>query len=133
MVKLRIPRASAKPAEPAAAPTVGEYPETDVQYRLRRLLPSADSDRFWSEADRDRLRLVKEQALQHQANFQPSYHAHRHADHISGFTNEKRASVEVSVIWMPWIESNGSGGKKALEETEERAKALHLLSRDRLI
>jgi beta-lactamase superfamily II metal-dependent hydrolase len=29
---------------------------------------------------------------------------HRHADHISGFTNEAWKNVEVGEVWMPWTE-----------------------------
>lgn len=51
--------------------------------------------------------------------------SHRHADHISGFTNKKWATVEVGEVWMPWIESpTDPEAKKLWKKQKERAKAL---------
>ena len=51
---------------------------------------------------------------------------HRHADHISGFTNPRWSSVEVGQVWMPWIESREDPAAKAMRR-EQAARAAALL------
>ena len=51
--------------------------------------------------------------------------SHRHADHISGFTNPRWSEVEVAEVWMPWIESpTDPEAKKLWKKQKARAKAL---------
>jgi beta-lactamase superfamily II metal-dependent hydrolase len=52
--------------------------------------------------------------------------SHRHADHISGFTNPNWSQVEVGEIWMPWIESREDPKARALQR-RQRAAAEALL------
>jgi beta-lactamase superfamily II metal-dependent hydrolase len=47
--------------------------------------------------------------------------SHRHADHISGFTNPEWSKVEVREIWMPWIESRDDPSARGIRETQHRA------------
>jgi beta-lactamase superfamily II metal-dependent hydrolase len=49
--------------------------------------------------------------------------SHRHADHISGYTNPKWSEVEVGEVWMPWLESRDDPEAKAIQK-RQRAAAL---------
>jgi beta-lactamase superfamily II metal-dependent hydrolase len=40
--------------------------------------------------------------------------SHRHADHISGFADERWADVRVGEVWMPWTEDPDDGQAVAL-------------------
>ncbi|MES0175369.1 hypothetical protein [Mesorhizobium sp. M0006] len=51
--------------------------------------------------------------------------SHRHADHISGYTNPKWSQVEVGEVWMPWLESRDDPEAKAIQK-RHRAAALAL-------
>ncbi|MER8886813.1 hypothetical protein [Mesorhizobium sp. M0816] len=48
--------------------------------------------------------------------------SHRHADHISGYTNAKWADVEVGEVWMPWLESRENPDARAIQK-RQRASA----------
>lgn len=47
--------------------------------------------------------------------------SHRHADHISGFTNPAWSKVEVGEVWMPWIESREDLSARSIRENQLRA------------
>ena len=51
--------------------------------------------------------------------------SHRHADHISGYTNPKWSEVEVGEVWMPWLESRDDPEAKTVQK-RQRAAALAL-------
>jgi beta-lactamase superfamily II metal-dependent hydrolase len=51
--------------------------------------------------------------------------SHRHADHISGFTNPRWSKVEVGEVWMPWLESRDEPAARAVRHRQiDRAMAL---------
>jgi beta-lactamase superfamily II metal-dependent hydrolase len=45
---------------------------------------------------------------------------HRHADHISGFTNEAWNDVEVGEVWMPWTEAPNDSRALSLRQRQVR-------------
>ncbi|RVJ72544.1 ComEC/Rec2 family competence protein [Sinorhizobium medicae] len=47
--------------------------------------------------------------------------SHRHADHISGYTNPKWAQVEVGEVWMPWLESRKDSVAMAIQKRQRAA------------
>lgn len=47
--------------------------------------------------------------------------SHRHADHISGYTNPKWAAVEVGEVWMPWLESREDPDARAIQKQQRIA------------
>jgi beta-lactamase superfamily II metal-dependent hydrolase len=44
--------------------------------------------------------------------------SHRHADHVSGFSNELWADVEVGEVWMPWTEDPKDPKAKKIREAQ---------------
>jgi beta-lactamase superfamily II metal-dependent hydrolase len=47
--------------------------------------------------------------------------SHRHADHISGYTNANWADVEVGEVWMPWLESREDPDARAIQKRQRAA------------
>jgi beta-lactamase superfamily II metal-dependent hydrolase len=43
---------------------------------------------------------------------------HRHADHVSGFKDERWADVEVGEVWMPWTEHPTDAKARRIRETQ---------------
>ena len=43
---------------------------------------------------------------------------HRHADHVSGFANEKWADLQVKEVWMPWTENPKDPAARKIRETQ---------------
>jgi beta-lactamase superfamily II metal-dependent hydrolase len=51
--------------------------------------------------------------------------SHRHADHITGFTNPRWSDVEVGEVWMPWLESRDEPAARTIRRHQQlRAAAL---------
>lgn len=141
MAKLKIPKASAKPAEPAAAP-----PPASIRIRMYNV---GFGDCFLLQIPTDagpkrividcgslknkhyNIKQISDQLIKDVTDpdgvprIDVLVMSHRHADHISGFTNERWAAVEVGEIWMPWIESpTDPEAKKLWKKQKEQAKAL---------
>lgn len=45
---------------------------------------------------------------------------HRHADHVSGFSDPRWKDVEVKEVWMPWTEDPKDPEAKFIRETQSR-------------
>jgi len=45
---------------------------------------------------------------------------HRHADHVSGFADDRWKSVEVREVWMPWTEDPQDQEARRIRETQSK-------------